>query len=231
VLHESLFGDVVARAGFDGVMDPLKDSAREQAVERRAVAYRAVSATAATDLADGFVRYFKPGRNMTLSGYYPAAHEFDVTPLLERLHASGCAIGLPAAAAYGAPVEFHRWAPGDALVAGPYGRMQPSLEAQTLMPAMLLVPLLAFDSKCNPLTEGHGLYHQMVSALPKLSQRERSITIGIAFAGQQIDAVPMRVLDRPVNYVATETGIMRAPPDNTPGDAESWVWAVLGGPI
>jgi 5-formyltetrahydrofolate cyclo-ligase len=205
-------------------MDPLKDWARQQAAERCATA-RFASPLAASELAAGFARYFGLGRDFALSGYWPAGDEFDVRPLLELLHDRGCRISLPAAAAYGAPVQFRQWVPGDALVPGPYGTLQPCEDAAIQAPSMSLLPLLAFDRRCNPLTAGFGLYHRMVSGLQPLHAR-RAATIGVAFAAQEIDAVPTRVLDQPVDCVATEAGIMRAPPEHS--SAAVVLWGMMG---
>ncbi len=70
---------------------------------------------------------------------------------------------------------------------------------------LILVPGLAFDTHGNRLGQGGGFYDRF---LPHTGSG--TITIGIAFDEQIIDAVPTGPHDRRVNYILTPTRLITA---------------------
>ena len=69
------------------------------------------------------------------------------------------------------------------------------------MPAVILVPLLAFDSTGHRLGYGGGYYDRTIDALPGVR------TIGIAYAGQEVAAVPREPHDHSLDVIVTENGV------------------------
>lgn len=61
----------------------------------------------------------------------------------------------------------------------------------------ILVPLLAFDNNNHRLGYGRGFYDRFLAQTP-------GITIGIAFAIQHVDNLPIEHHDRALNMVVTE---------------------------
>ena len=87
---------------------------------------------------------------------------------------------------------------------GPYGTKDPLPGAQAVRPSTVLLPLLAFDKAGGRLGYGGGYYDRTLAALRK----DGHITaIGIAYAGQEIDRVPMTALDQRLDLIATELGV------------------------
>lgn len=138
-----------------------------------------------------------------IAGYWPLADEIDPRPLLIRLVREGFAVGLPIVIGEKKPLAFHRWQPGDALRPGPFRVMQPEDRAPQLRPEMVLVPMLAFDREGYRLGYGGGYYDRTLAALAPMA------TLGLAFAGQEVEAVPREAHDMPLDGIATESGVLR----------------------
>ncbi len=68
---------------------------------------------------------------------------------------------------------------------------------------LLIVPALAFDRQCNRLGRGGGFYDRFL-ARPEL----KAITVGVAFAEQIVETLPIHPNDRPVDLVVTDKEIL-----------------------
>jgi 5-formyltetrahydrofolate cyclo-ligase len=136
-----------------------------------------------------------------VSGYSPIRNEFDPAPLMERLAAQGARLALPAVPARGKSLVFRAWSPGDRLTLGPLGIPEPSPAMAELIPDIMLAPLAAFDGLGHRIGYGAGHYDFTLAHLRKL----KPITvIGVAFAAQEIKAVPALAHDVALDYVLTE---------------------------
>jgi 5-formyltetrahydrofolate cyclo-ligase len=139
--------------------------------------------------------------NAVVSGFWPLGEEIDIRPLLLALHQRGHQIALPVTPRRGEALTFRGWQPGDAMVPERFGTMRPV--GEILVPDMLLIPLLAFDSFGCRLGYGGGFYDRTLVGLPG------RFRLGCAFAAQQVDAVPVGPYDIRLDAVATERGIIR----------------------
>lgn len=92
------------------------------------------------------------------------------------------------------------------LVTHSYGMAEPHPQAEAVTPSVLLVPLLAFDRTGYRLGYGGGFYDRTLEALRMVGP---ITAIGIAYAGQMVDAVPHDDLDQRLDAVLTEAGLMR----------------------
>jgi 5-formyltetrahydrofolate cyclo-ligase len=137
-----------------------------------------------------------------VAGYSPIRSEVDPAPLMRKLAAQGAQLALPAITARGQSLRFRAWYPNDRLLVGPLGILEPSPAAAELIPDIVLVPLAAFDPAGHRIGYGAGHYDRTLAQLRKL----RAITgIGLAFAAQQVKAVPALQHDVALDYVLTET--------------------------
>jgi len=84
---------------------------------------------------------------------------------------------------------------------GPFGIQEPTAAAPVLRPDLLLVPLLAFDRSGHRLGYGGGFYDRTLRAL---RADGAVLAVGIAYAGQEVDAVPVAEYDQPLNWIVTE---------------------------
>jgi 5-formyltetrahydrofolate cyclo-ligase len=138
----------------------------------------------------------KPG--MTLAGYIAKDKEADPASIMAEAHAFGCNIALPNVTGKAAPMRFLEWVPGDALVPGPFGLRQPSETATPSQPDIVLVPLIAFDSRLMRLGQGAGHYDRALSIL------DGAIAIGLAWSVQMAPSLLTDPWDVPMDAILTE---------------------------
>jgi 5-formyltetrahydrofolate cyclo-ligase len=143
-------------------------------------------------------------RGTIVSGYSPIRSEIDPAPLMRALAAQGARLALPAVTARGKSLVFRAWSPDDRLMLGPLGIREPSPAAAEVIPDMMLVPLAAFDRSGHRIGYGAGHYDYTLAHVRKI----KPVTaIGLAFAAQEIAAVPALQHDVALDYVLTETRI------------------------
>jgi 5-formyltetrahydrofolate cyclo-ligase len=141
-------------------------------------------------------------RGAIVSGYSPIRSEIDPAPLMRALAVQGAQLALPAVMARGKSLAFRAWSPSDRLMLGPLGILEPSPAAIELIPDIMLVPLAAFDRAGHRIGYGAGHYDYTLAHLRKL---KHIIAVGLAFAAQEIEAVPALSHDVALDYVLTET--------------------------
>ena len=91
------------------------------------------------------------------------------------------------------------------MAAGQWGIREPLPEAQEVAPDILIVPLAAFDRAGHRIGYGAGYYDMTINAL---RARKPVTAIGIAFAAQEIPAVPATERDARLDLVLTEREII-----------------------
>ena len=131
--------------------------------------------------------------------FHPLPTELSTLPLASALHARGIPLALPTVVGEGRPLVFRRWVPGDALVAGAFGVLEPSSSAPVVLPRTLVVPLLAFDDHGGRIGYGGGYYDRTIASL-----HPHVFTIGWGLEAQRVTAVPMEATDVRLDAVATE---------------------------
>jgi 5-formyltetrahydrofolate cyclo-ligase len=144
---------------------------------------------------------FEVMRGAIVSGYSPIRSEIDPTPLMRKLAAQGVRLALPAIVARGKSLAFRAWSPNDRLMMGPLGILEPSPAAAEVVPDVMLVPLAAFDRLGHRIGYGAGHYDYTLAHLRKI---KAIAAIGLAFAVQEIEAVPALSHDVALDYVLTE---------------------------
>lgn len=136
-----------------------------------------------------------------VSAYWPMRSEADPRPILEVLHARGLQLCLPAIVAR--RMIFRRWAPYEPIVPGGFGTLVPDPAQPESVPAILIVPLAAFDRRGFRIGYGKGHYDAKLAELGPVT------SIGIAYAAQEIDAVPEEPHDRRLDWIVTERETIR----------------------
>jgi 5-formyltetrahydrofolate cyclo-ligase len=136
-----------------------------------------------------------------VSGFMPMKSEINPLPLLRKLEQMGARIALPVVAGRGQPLVMRQWKFGEPLGSGVWGIREPKPEAPQVEPDILLVPLLAFDRAGYRLGYGGGYYDMTIGAL---RARKPVVTIGIAFAAQEVAKVPTTPRDERLDLVLTE---------------------------
>jgi 5-formyltetrahydrofolate cyclo-ligase len=145
----------------------------------------------------------KPG--VVAAGYLPKDDEADPRPLMAALEAGGHPLCLPAIVA-GKQLLFRLWHGGDPTTANAYGIQEPLAGCPELIPAVVLVPLLAFDNRGHRLGYGAGYYDR---ALERLRAARDVLAIGIAYAAQEVKFIPHASHDHPLDMLLSEKGVRR----------------------
>ena len=140
---------------------------------------------------------------LTVSGYWPIRNEIDPRPAMRAL-AGSHELCLPVVQGKDQALKFRRWMPGTELIEGAFGAAIPRDRVE-LVPSILIVPLLAFDSKGGRLGYGGGHYDR---TLETLRSRDKVTAIGFAYDIQACRDVPREATDQLLDFVVTESGTM-----------------------
>ena len=177
-------------------MTDVKALARKAAFAARKEAFARGQGQAAEILADYLARHF----GAPLSGYLPMRTEIDPLPAMA---AHRGVVGVPVIPGPAQPLRFREWSPGCAMEDGGFGTQIPS-EGAWVEPAVVIVPLLAFDARGYRLGYGGGFYDRTLQAL---RAKRPTLAVGFAFAAQEVDEVPIEATDQPLDAIVTETGV------------------------
>lgn len=177
--------------------------ARRRAIE----AGEAVAAAAAVaERVAGLI----PREASVVAAYWPLEDELDPRPAMRLLSGHGHRLVLPRMRGKALPLAFHAFEWDQPLTQGGFGVMQPGPEAPLATPDVVLVPLLAFDRQGHRLGYGQGYYDRTLRALRAAGSLQ--LALGLAFARQEIDAVPAGPSDEPLDAVLTERASHRRSP-------------------
>jgi 5-formyltetrahydrofolate cyclo-ligase len=192
------------RVSSSAELAPRKADLRKAALARRDALPAPERAAAAETVAERpFPVALTPG--VIVSGYSPMRSEFNPVPLMRRLADAGARLALPAVAGRGRPLIMRAWSFGAPLAAGVWGIREPPPEAPEVDPDIVLVPLAAFDRQGHRIGYGAGYYDLTITLL---RARKAVTAVGLAFAAQEIDAVPVTPRDARLDLVLTEREVI-----------------------
>jgi 5-formyltetrahydrofolate cyclo-ligase len=179
-------------------------------LRRSMTAARRAAAASARDAAEAVRERLQAGfavpADACVSGYWPMRDELDPLPALRALGEAGHRLCLPVVLEKARPLRFRAWAPGDPLVAAAFGTQVPAETAAEAVPDLLLVPLLAFDRTGYRLGYGGGFYDRTLAAL---RAEKPVLAVGVAYAAQEVEAVPTDANDRRLDALVTEDELLR----------------------
>ena len=142
-------------------------------------------------------------KKINLSIYYPASFELNVLKLLEIDYVARQTILLPVIEENNL-MNFFKWKKNEVLFVNKYGMLEPA-RSKTVVPNVIIVPLLSFDEKKYRLGYGKGFYDRYLNKY--LKKFNNIITIGIAFSFQKYHKLPVKNNDVKLDYILTEKGI------------------------
>ncbi len=187
-----------------------KERLRQRARQRRAqLAARAAKAPPphpAEAIASRFFEALALTPTTIVAGYAARGDEVNCLPLLGSVALWGGRCALPVVRPGTRRLTFRHWAPGEALRRGAFGIQEPPETAPEVEPAVVIVPLLAFDRAGFRLGYGQGYYD---TTLQDLRARGGVQAIGLAYAGQEVAAVPHEAHDQPLDWILTEREAIR----------------------
>jgi 5-formyltetrahydrofolate cyclo-ligase len=138
-----------------------------------------------------------------VAGYHPQGGEMDPLPLMRRFAAAGASLALPAATAPQARLTFRAWSEGDRLAPDVFGIPSPTAAQPEVRPDIIIAPVMAFDRRGGRLGQGAGCFDR---TLAWARDGGSVFAIGLAFAGQEVEQVPVTPHDQGLDAILTETG-------------------------
>ncbi|WP_287884769.1 5-formyltetrahydrofolate cyclo-ligase [Paracoccus sp. (in: a-proteobacteria)] len=185
-------------------MDPdLKSALRRQALAARG---RGGDDAALTR---HLIAALAPHRGKVLAGYWPMRGEADPRPAMAAHEGPVC---LPVVTGPARPLEFRAY--DGRLEPGRFGTSHPPADSPVLVPEVLIVPLAGFDRAGHRLGYGGGFYDRTLAGL----RAQRPVAaIGLAYAVQEIRAIPAEATDQPLDLIVTDRGVIMPQPEKTQG--------------
>jgi len=149
--------------------------------------------------------------NSAIAAYWPLRTEIDPRGVMLHIHEQGGKVALPVMQGPDQPLIFRAWMPDMRLEAADHGVMVPRATSPSVIPSLLLVPLLAFDREGYRLGYGGGYYDRTIKSLRMQAKKEGRLmlAVGFAFSDQEVDHIPHEAHDEKLDYVATEKEVRR----------------------
>ena len=125
-------------------------------------------------------------RKIKIALYYPSSFELNVLKFLEFSNILKKDILLPVINKKNL-MSFYSWKKNDLLFINEFGIPEPA-EAESKVPDVILVPVLAFDKNKYRLGYGKGFYDRYLNKY--LKQFKNILTVGVAFSFQRHHNLP-----------------------------------------
>ena len=182
----------------------LKDRLRSEGFSRRDALDKAFREDAARRIAGRALDCPELQSLTPVGGYWPIRSEVDSRPLMEALLDRGQDVAL--SQIIHPHLSWRLWRPGDVLIKGGFGVREPGPDAPEVFPSALLVPLVAFDRRGGRVGYGKGHFDRAIAAL---EAKHPILTVGLAYAVQEIEEVPVEPHDRMLDVIVTESELIR----------------------
>ncbi len=170
---------------------------KELALRRDTARGDADPAPALASLSEVLVRAAGP-----ISFYWPIRSELDPRPVMEAV-AERKRVCLPVTQGLAA-LTFRPWTPGATMEVDGFGVEVPR-DGPEVTPKTLVIPMLGFDRTGQRLGYGAGHYDRTLEALRSAGP---VLAIGLAYAAQEVEALPTEPTDQPLDVIVTEAGVL-----------------------
>lgn len=158
------------------------------------------SQSVARQFADHPILAFTP----SFAGYRAMRGELDVTEIFKLMARFEKQTALPCVTPEKSLI-YRAWTLADPLTRHPLGMEEPLADAPEMVPAIILVPLLAFDGEGYRLGYGGGYYDRTMEAMRALDKPP--LFIGVGYSMQEVELVPTDERDAPLDGILTELGV------------------------
>ncbi|WP_054956564.1 5-formyltetrahydrofolate cyclo-ligase [Paenibacillus dakarensis] len=157
-------------------------------------------------------------RAESMLAYVPFRSELDTWPLIRWGWRNGMDVLVPKSLKDNRVMELYYLQSPDELVKGTYGILEPDpVRAkkcpEDVVPGMIWVPGLAFDTMGGRLGYGGGYYDRLRDRMlhaGKVQEWKAPLWIGLGYGVQLIDHVPMECHDLRLDGLITENGYLQS---------------------
>jgi 5-formyltetrahydrofolate cyclo-ligase len=140
---------------------------------------------------------YLPGDGL-IGCYWPFRGEPDCLPLMRERLIQGGSVALPVVLGRGRPLEFRLWTETTKMDSGAWDILHPG-KGSSVMPSLLLVPLLGFDDAGYRLGYGAGYYDMTLASLVP-----RPFVVGVGFERARLATIHPQPHDIPLDMIVTE---------------------------
>ncbi len=154
---------------------------------------------------------FSHNKNIeTASLYLPIKNEISPFIFKSIFEKKNLIISMPVIDIKNKSLNFKKWNQNDKLIKGPMGNLEPLKNKKSIMPQILIVPMLSFDRDLFRLGYGGGYYDKTIYLLKNYFKKEKKffITIGLAYSSQEIKNIPKETHDMSLDYIITEKEVL-----------------------
>jgi 5-formyltetrahydrofolate cyclo-ligase len=142
--------------------------------------------------------------------YVSSGHEVETHEMIRDCFQMGKQVVVPKCGDTAAAMSLCRIDSFNDLLPGAFGILEPcdpvdKVELDVI--DVLIVPGLGFDRSGHRLGQGGGYYDAL------LASRPRAVVVGIAFAVQIVDTIPVEVHDAMVDLIVTENEVIHCKED------------------
>ena len=134
----------------------------------------------------------------------PIRGEFDCIPLATQLISEGWQAAVAVSEHAAAPLMFRQWTPQSVMAADRHGIPVPQTEFVDA-PAVLLIPLVAYDKFGFRLGYGGGYFDRTLAKYT--TSGIKRVAIGVGFSLAEVETVLPHRHDQPMDLIVTESGI------------------------
>lgn len=138
-----------------------------------------------------------------VSIYYPINNEVNCIYLGEDLAEEGYKICLPKIVKKQKVLIFREYSPKDKLLLNSkFGVLEPKDNKKALIPDLVVVPLVSFDTNNYRLGYGGGFYDETINYYKTHNPNLK--TVGLAFSGQRYENLPIENHDTKLDMIINE---------------------------
>jgi 5-formyltetrahydrofolate cyclo-ligase len=142
--------------------------------------------------------------------YYPILNEISPFGFIKYFKNINTINALPVVNVNTKEMVFKKWNEKEKLQKGILGNYEPSLTNETVLPQIIVVPMLMFDRKLNRLGYGGGYYDKSIFSLKQYFHIEEKsfFAIGLAYSEQETKSIPYERHDQKLDFIVTEKEIL-----------------------
>ena len=111
-------------------------------------------------------------KKITIAAYYPANYEVNTLRFIEEASKKKFNIALPVIKLRG-KMSFKLWVYKNPLYVNSMGILEPDKSSKTVIPDLIMVPLVAFDKNLNRIGYGKGYYDRSLKQISKIKKKTK----------------------------------------------------------
>lgn len=190
-------------------MPNQKESLRKHFLKARKNIKDKDARIASIQAAEIFFQSIKTSHAKIIAIYHPIQNEIDPLPLLSKIN--DVTFALPIVTGKDKHLEFHPWKENEKLKKNPLypSISEPHIHGEAIIPDIILIPMLAFDSNLHRLGYGGGFYDRTIQKIKDTSGK-KPFLVGYAYEFQKSPTpLPTNAHDMNLDAIITEQTIYK----------------------